>query len=135
MPAYQRPGPPGCRRSIKYGSLHTPFVRYWIMSDCRVRCVIPPRAASLLPVRRLLASAGVERAQAEPFGALEKESLEPAVELRCSIEVATALVRQLCALRYTSVRYDTELLTACAQAVAALDEALDRATYDSFELV
>jgi hypothetical protein len=105
------------------------------MSESRVRCRIPPHAVCALPVQRVLASAGAFGPHVDPFDPALPQPPYECLELHCSIEAATALIRQLCALRHTSARYDTALLTACAEAVAAVDEALERALAGQFELV
>lgn len=97
----------------------------------RVTCVLPPHAVRPLPVRRLLASTAVLDTNIDPFESALPPLPDEFIELRCTIEAATALVRQLCAMRHTSARYDTALLTACADVVGALDEALDRAVWST----
>ena len=100
-----------------------------------VSCLIPPDVLRALPVRRLFAAAGVLGPDADPWGPALSDGSDAGVELRCSIDAATALIRQLCALRHTGARYDTALLTACANAVGVLDEALERALSGELELV
>jgi hypothetical protein len=67
----------------------------------------------------------------EPFEPESPEVSVGHVQFRCSAETATELVRQLCALRHTRARYDTQLLTACAEAVGVIQDALGEALTES----
>jgi len=84
------------------------------------------------PIGRLLARAGVCGSAIRPYASEWPDaSGERAIQFRCSVEEATYLVRQLCALRHTSARYDTQLLTACAEAVGVIQDALGEALSES----
>ena len=90
--------------------------------NCTVRFSIPAHAAEPPEIRRMLAAVSSGRDATRNLASLAGLDLE----VRCSVEAAMALVEQLCALRHTRARGDTRLLTACADAVAVVHEALDR---------
>jgi hypothetical protein len=89
--------------------------------NCTVRFSIPAHAAEPQEIRRMLAAVSSGRAEMR-----NPASTGLDLEVRCSVEAAMTLVEQLCALRHTRARGDTRLLTACADAVAVVHEALDR---------